>query len=37
MIHPDGPVVRAFADAGWSWGGYWDSPKDYQHFSSTGR
>jgi hypothetical protein len=37
MIHPDGPAVRAFAAADWSWGGYWDSPKDYQHFSSTGR
>lgn len=37
MIHPDGPVVRAFADAGWSWGGSWDAPKDYQHFSSAGR
>ncbi|MBA2363740.1 MAG: M15 family metallopeptidase [Chloroflexia bacterium] len=37
MIHPDGPVVRAFAAIGWSWGGYWRSPTDYQHFSATGR
>ena len=24
---------RAFADHGWSWGGYWNNP-DYQHFSA---
>ena len=27
-------VVRAFADAGWSWGGNWSSP-DYQHFVAS--
>jgi hypothetical protein len=37
MIHAGGRVVRAFASAGWEWGGYWSSPKDYQHFSRTGR
>jgi len=37
VIHADDVVVRAFAAAGWQWGGYWDSPKDYQHFSTTGR
>ena len=37
MIHPGDPVVRAFADIGWSWGGRWESPTDYQHFSATGR
>ncbi len=37
MIYRDGPVVRAFREIGWSWGGNWDSPKDYQHFSATGR
>ncbi|CAM5784067.1 Peptidase M15C domain-containing protein OS=Cellulomonas persica OX=76861 GN=CPE01_11260 PE=4 SV=1 [Cellulomonas persica] len=37
VIRPDDEVVRAFADAGWRWGGYWDSPTDYQHFSTTGR
>jgi poly-gamma-glutamate synthesis protein (capsule biosynthesis protein) len=37
VIHPDDVVVRAFADAGWQWGGYWDSPIDYQHFSTSGR
>jgi hypothetical protein len=37
MIEPDGPVVRAFADIGWGWGGDWQSLKDYQHFSQNGR
>jgi hypothetical protein len=37
MIHVGDAVVRAFAGIGWRWGGYWRSPKDYQHFSSTGR
>lgn len=31
------PVVDAFAKAGWSWGGRWQSLKDYQHFSESGR
>ena len=30
-------VVTAFARIGWSWGGSWISPVDYQHFSATGR
>lgn len=37
MIHAGDEVVRAFAARGWSWGGTWRSPKDYQHFSTTGR
>jgi len=37
VILPDDVVVRAFAAAGWSWGGAWESPVDYQHFSTTGR
>ena len=37
MIHGGDVVVRAFAAAGWRWGGYWTSSRDYQHFSSTGR
>ncbi|MPV37454.1 M15 family peptidase [Georgenia subflava] len=37
MIHAGDEVVRAFAARGWSWGGAWSSPKDYQHFSTTGR
>jgi hypothetical protein len=31
-----GLLVRAFADAGWAWGGRWTGTPDYQHFSSTG-
>lgn len=26
------PAVRAFTDRGWTWGGNWTDPKDYQHF-----
>jgi poly-gamma-glutamate synthesis protein (capsule biosynthesis protein) len=37
MIRRRGPVVRAFRDIGWEWGGLWSSVKDYQHFSKTGR
>jgi len=37
MIHANDVVVRAFAAAGWRWGGYWSGSRDYQHFSSTGR
>lgn len=36
MIHADDPTVRAFAAAGWKWGGYWSSGQDYQHFSTSG-
>ena len=36
MILPDGPVVRAFASIGWTWGGTWHSLKDLQHFSRNG-
>jgi hypothetical protein len=36
MIHGGGAVVEAFTDRGWGWGGFWDSPKDYQHFSASG-
>jgi hypothetical protein len=32
MLHGGDAVVSAFAAAGWSWGGYWTSSKDYQHF-----
>lgn len=37
MIHSGDEVVTAFAERGWVWGGTWGSPKDYQHFSTTGR
>lgn len=36
LIHRRGPVVRAFAAAGWRWGGNWSGTKDYQHFSVSG-
>ena len=28
--------MRAFAAIGWTWGGTWQSLKDYQHFSQNG-
>jgi hypothetical protein len=36
MVHGGDPTVRAFAAVGWGWGGHWDWPKDFQHFSSNG-
>lgn len=36
LVTADGPAVKAFSDAGWRWGGFWKSAKDYQHFSVTG-
>lgn len=36
MIHHDDGVVRAFAARGWSWGGDWTRPVDYQHFYVPG-
>ena len=32
-----GVLVRAFADVRWGWGGTWTPPKDFQHFSTSGR
>ena len=32
LLHDGDPAVRAFTDRGWRWGGYWRTPKDYQHF-----
>lgn len=37
MITATGPVVAAFRDIGWEWGGAWRTLKDYQHFSLRGR
>ena len=37
MVLAGGPVVRAFADVGWQWGGSFRNLKDYQHFSASGR
>ena len=31
------PIVKAFLDRGWEWGGHWKSPKDYQHFEKPAR
>jgi hypothetical protein len=36
MIKPRGPVVRAFAEIGWEWGGFWSSAQDYMHLSLSG-
>ena len=32
MLHTGDPVVRIFAAHGWTWGGGWSNPTDYQHF-----
>lgn len=37
MIVGGDEVVEAFEEHGWLWGGYWESIKDYHHFSVTGR
>ncbi|GAA3653508.1 hypothetical protein GCM10022237_11680 [Nocardioides ginsengisoli] len=34
VIRDGDVVVRAFASIGWSWGGAWTGPKDYQHFTA---
>lgn len=37
VIHDGDAVVAAFAAHGFSWGGDWTGPIDYQHFSVSGR
>ena len=37
VIHDGDEVVTAFATHGFSWGGDWTGPIDYQHFSVSGR
>jgi hypothetical protein len=37
MAVEGGTVVRAFDAIAWGWGGRWSGPKDYQHFSASGR
>lgn len=37
MIRAGDATVETFATHGWIWGATWGSPKDYQHFSTTGR
>ncbi|MFC6092554.1 M15 family metallopeptidase [Saccharothrix lopnurensis] len=32
MIHAGDATERAFTTRGWTWGGFWDTPIDYQHF-----
>jgi D-alanyl-D-alanine carboxypeptidase len=36
MAVAGGILVRAFASAGWLWGGRWTASPDWQHFSKTG-
>jgi D-alanyl-D-alanine carboxypeptidase len=36
MAVAGGLLVRAFAAAGWQWGGRWTGSPDYQHFSASG-
>ncbi|WP_433436037.1 M15 family metallopeptidase [Nonomuraea sp. CA-141351] len=36
VINPGDKVVKAFAQVGWEWGGYWSGAKDLQHFSKGG-
>lgn len=35
VIHSGDAVVAAFQSEGWTWGGYWTSPIDFQHFEHT--
>lgn len=37
MVTRGDVVEQAFAEIGWTWGGDWNSLKDYQHFSANGR
>jgi hypothetical protein len=32
LLHDNDPSVRVFTDRGWTWGGHWTNPVDYQHF-----
>jgi hypothetical protein len=36
MLLAGSPAVRAFTREGWTWGGDFRRPQDYQHFSLTG-
>ncbi len=36
MLHDGDAVVRLFTDRGWTWGGHWRNPTDYQHFELPG-
>lgn len=34
LLHPGDAAVAAFTDRGWTWGGAWRDPVDYQHFEA---
>jgi hypothetical protein len=36
MVYRDDVVHSAFRDLGWSWGGNWNTLKDWMHFSQSG-
>lgn len=35
MINHDDLCYKLFAERGWTWGGDWDNPVDYQHFEKV--
>ncbi len=37
MLQPGAGPIEAFAAMGWRWGGEWENPRDYMHFSANGR
>ena len=37
MLVPGAGPIEAFAALGWRWGGDWENPRDYMHFSANGR
>ncbi len=37
LLHDGDAGVLAFTDRGWTWGGHWHNPKDYQHFELPSR
>ncbi len=36
LLHDGDAAVLAFTERGWTWGGHWRNPKDYQHFELPG-
>ncbi len=36
-LTPDHPIVRAFLERGWVWGGSWTDRPDYQHFEKPAK
>jgi hypothetical protein len=37
MIRSGDVVTQAFGEIGWTWGGSWQSRRDYMHFSESGK